>query len=68
MDQQRELTVHRGHLHEGSLGFPQVQAAITISAYTYAPAPAVVPPATTPPATTTPHATGEDPAAALGTG
>jgi len=64
----RLFTLDALDLHEGSLGFPQVQAAITISAYTYAPAPAVAPPATTPPATTTTPATGEDPAAALGTG
>jgi Tfp pilus assembly protein PilO len=53
-------------LHEGSEGFPQVQAALTVSAYSYASAPpAAVPP--TPPATTTP-ASGPDPAAAAGTG
>jgi Tfp pilus assembly protein PilO len=53
-------------LHEGSEGFPQVQAALTVSAYSYASAPPVAVPAT-PPATTTP-ASGPDPAAAAGTG
>ena len=62
----RLFTLDALDLHEGSLGFPQVQASITVSAYAYAPAPAVAPPATTPPATTTPPA-GEDPAA-MGTG
>ena len=56
----RLFTLDALDLHEGSLGFPQVQASITVSAYAYAPAPAVAPPATTPPATTTPAA-GEDP-------
>ena len=61
-------------LHEGSLGFPQVQAAITVSAYSYAPAPAAVAPGTTPPTTTNPAAStttpapGQDPAAAIGAG
>jgi hypothetical protein len=55
-------------LHEGSLGFPQVQAGLTVSAYSYAPAPAAPAPATTPPATTTTPASGQDPAAAVGTG
>jgi hypothetical protein len=55
-------------LHEGSLGFPQVQAGLTVSAYSYAPAPAAPAPGTTPPATTTTPASGQDPAAAVGTG
>lgn len=55
-------------LHEGSLGFPQVQAGLTVSAYSYAPAPAAPAPGTTPPATTTTPAPGQDPAAAVGTG
>jgi Tfp pilus assembly protein PilO len=64
----RLFTLDALDLHEGSLGFPQVQAAITLSAYSYSPAPAAVAPATTPPATTTTPAPGEDPAAAIGTG
>jgi Tfp pilus assembly protein PilO len=64
----RLFTLDALDLHEGSLGFPQVQAAITLSAYSYSPAPAAVTPGTTPPATTTTPAPGEDPAAAIGTG
>ena len=64
----RLFTLDALDLHEGSLGFPQVQAAITLSAYSYSPAPAAAAPATTPPATTTTPAPGEDPAAAIGTG
>jgi Tfp pilus assembly protein PilO len=65
----RLFTLDALDLHEGSLGFPQVQAAITLSAYSYSPAPAAAAPATTPPATTTTTpAPGEDPAAAIGTG
>ena len=55
-------------LHEGSLGFPQVQAGLMVSAYSYAPVPAAPAPGTTPPATTTTPASGQDPAAAVGTG
>lgn len=64
----RLFTLDALDLHEGSLGFPQVQAAITVSAYSYSPAPAAVAPATTPPATTTTPAAGQDPAAAIGAG
>ena len=64
----RLFTLDALDLHEGSLGFPQVQASITLSAYSYSPAPAAVAPGTTPPATTTTPAPGEDPAAAIGTG
>jgi Tfp pilus assembly protein PilO len=64
----RLFTLDALDLHEGSLGLPQVQAAITVSAYTYAPAPAAAAPGTTPPAATTPPAPGQDPAAAIGTG
>jgi Tfp pilus assembly protein PilO len=64
----RLFTLDALDLHEGSLGFPQVQAAITLSAYSYSPAPAAAAPATTPPATSTTPAPGEDPAAAIGTG
>jgi Tfp pilus assembly protein PilO len=64
----RLFTLDALDLHEGSLGFPQVQAAITLSAYAYSPTPAPVAPATTPPATTTTPAPTEDPAAAIGTG
>lgn len=64
----RLFTLDALDLHEGSLGFPQVQASITLSAYSYSPAPAAVTPDTTPPATTTTPAPGEDPAAAIGTG
>jgi Tfp pilus assembly protein PilO len=63
----RLFTLDALDLHEGSLGFPQVQAAITLSAYSYSPAPAAVAPGTTPPTATTP-APAEDPAAAIGTG
>ena len=64
----RLFTLDALDLHEGSVGFPQVQATITLSAYSYSPTPAAVAPATTPPATTTTPAPGEDPAAASGTG
>jgi Tfp pilus assembly protein PilO len=68
----RLFTLDALDLHEGSNGFPQVQAAFTVSAYSYAPAPAAVAPGTTPPATTTPPAStttpGQDPAAAIGAG
>lgn len=70
----RLFTLDALDLHEGSLGFPQVQAAITVSAYSYAPAPAAVAPGATPPVTTTPPASattpapGQDPAAAIGAG
>ena len=64
----RLFTLDALDLHEGSLGFPQVEASITLSAYSYSPAPAAVAPGTTPPATTTTPAPGEDPAAAIGTG
>jgi Tfp pilus assembly protein PilO len=64
----RLFTLDALDLHEGSLGFPQVQAAITLSAYSYSPAPAVAAPATTPPATTTTTPAPGDPAAAIGTG
>jgi Tfp pilus assembly protein PilO len=64
----RLFTLDALDLHEGSLGFPQVQATLTLSAYSYSPTPAAVAPATTPPATTTTPAPGEDPAAAIGTG
>ena len=62
----RLFTLDALELHEGSLGFPQVQAAITLSAYRTRPPRAAVAPGTTPPATTTP-APAEDPAAAIGT-
>jgi Tfp pilus assembly protein PilO len=64
----RLFTLDALDLHEGSLGFPQVQAAITVSAYSYSAAPAAAAPATTPPATTTTPAPGQDPAAAIGNG
>lgn len=70
----RLFTLDALDLHEGSNGFPQVQAAITVSAYSYAPAPAGVAPSTTPPANTNPAAStttpapGQDPAAAIGAG
>lgn len=64
----RLFTLDALDLHEGSLGFPQVQAAITVSAYSYSPAPAAAAPGTTPPATTTTPAPGQEPAAAIGTG
>jgi Tfp pilus assembly protein PilO len=66
----RLFTLDALDLHEGSVGFPQVQAAITVSAYSYAPAPAAAAPGATPPAATTTTTTppGQDPAAALGTG
>jgi Tfp pilus assembly protein PilO len=64
----RLFTLDALDLHEGSVGFPQVQAAITVSAYSYAPAPAAAAPGATPPAATTTTPPGQDPAAALGTG
>ena len=64
----RLFTLDALDLHEGSVGFPQVQAAITVSAYSYAPAPAAPAPGATPPAATTTTPPGQDPAAALGTG
>lgn len=64
----RLFTLDALDLHEGSLGFPQVQAAMTVSAYSYAPAPAAAAPGATPPAATTTPAPGQDPAAAIGTG
>jgi Tfp pilus assembly protein PilO len=64
----RLFTLDALDLHEGSLGFPQVQAAITVSAYSYAPAPAAAAPGATPPAAATTTAPGQDPAAAIGTG
>ena len=63
----RLFTLDALDLHEGSLGFPQVQAAITVSAYSYSAAPAAAIPGATAPASTTP-ASGQDPAAAVGTG
>lgn len=64
----RLFTLDALDLHEGSVGFPQVQAAITVSAYSYAPAPAAPAPGATPPAATTTTPPGQDPAAALGSG
>jgi Tfp pilus assembly protein PilO len=64
----RLFTLDALDLHEGSLGFPQVQAAITVSAYSYSPAPAAAASGATPPSTTTTPVPGEDPAAAIGTG
>jgi len=64
----RLFTLDALDLHEGSLGFPQVQAAITVSAYSYSAAPPVATPGTTAPSTATTPASGQDPAAALGTG
>lgn len=61
----RLFTLDALGLGEGPQGFPEVQATLTVSAYTYAPAPPAAAPGTTPPATTT--APAEDPAA-LGTG
>jgi Tfp pilus assembly protein PilO len=54
----RLFTLDALDLHEGSLGFPQVQAGLTVSAYMFAPGavPAAAPgaaPAATPPGTTT---------------
>ena len=63
-------------LHEGTQGFPQVQAALSVSAFTFAPGAVPAPGAATPPAATTPTTTapttttpapGQDPSA-LGTG
>ncbi len=62
----RLFTLDALGLAEGPEGFPQIQAALTVSAYTYAPAPPAAAPGTTPPATTT-APVAEDPAA-LGTG
>jgi Tfp pilus assembly protein PilO len=64
----RLFTLDALDLHEGSVGFPQVQAAITVSAYSYAPAPAAAAPGATPPAATTTTPPGQDSAAAPGTG
>jgi Tfp pilus assembly protein PilO len=64
----RLFTLDALDLHEGSVGFPQVQAAITVSAYSYAPAPAAAAPGATPPPATTTTPPGQDPAAAVGTG
>ena len=63
----RLFTLDALDLHEGSLGLPEVEAAITLSAYSYSPTPAAVAPGTTPTTSTTP-APAEDPAAAIGTG
>jgi Tfp pilus assembly protein PilO len=72
----RLFTLDGLDLVEGSQGFPQVQAALSVSAYTYAPgaaaagatpAPATPPATTTAPTTTTP-APGTDPSAPGGTG
>ena len=62
----RLFTLDALGLAEGPDGFPQIQAALTVSAYTYAPAPPAAAPGTTPPATTT-APVAENPAA-LGTG
>ena len=64
----RLFTLDALDLHEGSLGFPQVQAAITVSAYSYSAAPAAVVPGATPPGTAATTEPGQDPAAAIGTG
>jgi Tfp pilus assembly protein PilO len=59
----RLFTLDALDLHEGTLGFPQVQAGLTVSAYMFAPGavPAAgatgAPAATTPPPATTPEAT-----------
>jgi Tfp pilus assembly protein PilO len=72
----RLFTLDGLDLIQGSQGFPQVQAALSVSAYTYAPgaaaagatpAPTTTPPTTTAPTTTTP-APGTDPSALGGTG
>jgi Pilus assembly protein, PilO len=71
----RLFTLDGLDLVQGSLGFPQVQAGLTVSAYTFAPgaAPAVgaatpaTPPATTTAPTTTTPAPGADPST-LGAG
>jgi Tfp pilus assembly protein PilO len=69
----RLFTLDGLDLVQGSLGFPQVQAALSVSAYTFAPgaAPAgatpTTPPATTTAPTTTTPAPGADPST-LGTG
>jgi Tfp pilus assembly protein PilO len=62
----RLFTLDALGLAEGPEGFPQIQAALTVSAYTYAPAPPAAAPGTTPPGTTT-APVAEDPAA-LGAG
>ena len=64
----RLFTLDGLDLHEGSEGFPQVQAALTLSAFTYAPAPPAAAAGTAPPGTTTTTAPPEDPAAAVGAG
>lgn len=61
----RLFTLDALGLAEGPEGFPEIQATLTVSAYTYAPAPPAAAPGAAPPATTT--APAEDPAA-LGTG
>jgi Tfp pilus assembly protein PilO len=67
----RLFTLDALDLHEGTAGFPQVQAGLTVSAYTYAPgavpAPGAAAPAATPAPTATTPAPGGDPAT-LGTG
>jgi Tfp pilus assembly protein PilO len=70
----RLFTLDALDLHEGTQGFPQVQAALSVSAFTFAPGAVPAPATATPPATTTATtpttttpAPGEDPSA-LGTG
>jgi len=64
----RLFTLDALDLHEGTEGFPQVQAGLTVSAYTYAPgAPAPAATTTTAPTPTTTPAPGGDPST-LGTG
>ena len=58
----RLFTLDALDLHEGSNGFPAVQAGLTVNAYTYSPA-AAAPAATTPPTTTTTPGLSGDPAA-----
>lgn len=57
----RLFTLDALGLAEGPEGFPEIQATLTVSAYTYAPAPPAAAPGTAPPATTT--APAGDPAA-----
>ncbi|HXV56265.1 MAG TPA: type 4a pilus biogenesis protein PilO [Gaiellaceae bacterium] len=67
----RLFTLDGLDLHEGSEGFPQVQAALTLSAFTYAPAPPAAAPGTapaTPPPGTVTTTPAEEPAAVLGGG
>lgn len=61
----RLFTLDALGLAEGPEGFPEIQATLTVSAYTYAPAQPAAAPGAAPPATTT--APAEDPAA-LGAG